>query len=88
MSAPAERRKGGELARLAGMWSNEEAFWDWVAIIQENPCHGAADAAAFIKAVCGVSSRALLDHDATAKAKFLQHIRAPYAKYRASVGCV
>jgi hypothetical protein len=82
------RLKGGELAKLAGMWSNEQAFWDWVALIQENPCHGPQDAAGFIRAVCGVNSRALLDHDAAARAKFDQHIRKPYAKYRASVGCI
>jgi hypothetical protein len=82
------RLKGGELAKLAGMWSNDQAFWDWVALIQENPCHGPQDAAGFIRAVCGVNSRAMLDHDAAARAKFDQHIRKPYAKYRASVGCV
>lgn len=82
------RAKGGELAKLAGMWSNERAFWEWVESIQSNPCHGAESAAAFIRAVCGVKSRAQLDHDAAARAKFDQHIRKPYAKYRASVGCV
>jgi hypothetical protein len=82
-----QRPKGGELAKLAGLWSGEQAFWDWIAIIQENPCHCADDAAAFIRAVCGVESRALLDHVPAAKAKFHQHIRTPYSKYRASVGC-
>ncbi|WNC90939.1 hypothetical protein RI103_06200 [Paraburkholderia sp. FT54] len=88
MSARAERRKGGELAKLAGMWSNEQAFWDWVGLIQENPCNGPTMAASFIRAVCGVASRADLDHDAAARARFDQHIRKPYAKYRASAGCV
>jgi urease accessory protein UreF len=83
-----ERSKGGELAKLAGMWSNERAFWDWVETIQANPCHDAAAAAAFIRAVCGVESRAMLDHDAAARAKFNEHIRKPYARFRASVGCV
>jgi len=88
VNAPAQRLKGGELAKLAGMWSNEQAFWDWIAVIQENPCHGSADAAAFIRAVCGVDSRAQIDHDAAARAKFDRHIRKPYAEYRRSAGCV
>lgn len=88
MNTTTQRPKGGELAKLAGMWSNEQAFWDWVESIQANPCHGAEDAAAFIRAVCGVDSRAQLDHDAAARAKFDRHIRKPYAKYRASAGCV
>ncbi|MBB5462891.1 hypothetical protein [Paraburkholderia sp. Cpub6] len=83
-----QRPKGGELAKLAGMWSNEQPFRDWVESIQANPCHGAEGAAAFIRAVCGVDSRAQLDHDAAARAKFDHHIRKPYARYRASVGCV
>lgn len=82
------RAKGGELARLAGIWSNEQSFWDWVEMIQANPCHGEEAAAAFIYAVCGIESRAQLDHDAVARGKFDQLIRKPYAKYRASVGCV
>jgi hypothetical protein len=83
-----QRPKGGELAKLAGIWSDEQAFWEWVEAIQENPCHNSNHAAAFIRAVCGVSSRAWLDHDAAARARFDQHIRKPYAKYRASAGCV
>lgn len=88
MSAPVERRKGGELAKLAGMWSNEQAFWDWVGLIQENPCNGATMAAQFIRAVCGIASRADLDHDAAARGRFDQHIRKPFSKYRASLDCV
>lgn len=83
-----QAEKGGAVARLAGLWSNERAFWDWVEMIQSNPCHGAEGAAAFIRAVCGIESRAQLDHDAVARAKFDQLIRKPYAKYRASAGCV
>lgn len=88
MSAATGNLKGGELAKLAGRWSNEQSFWDWVSFIQENPCSGEKGAAAFIYAVCGITSRAHLDHDAAARARFDQHIRKPYAKYRASVGCV
>jgi hypothetical protein len=87
-TATTQRPKGGELAKLAGQWSGEDAFREWVETIQANPCHDAAGAAAFIRAVCGVESRAMLDHDAVARAKFNEHIRKPYARYRASVGCV
>ncbi|MFP4895600.1 hypothetical protein [Paraburkholderia sp. EG304] len=88
MSTTTQRPKGGELAKLAGRWCGERAFREWVETIQANPCNNAAGAAAFVRAVCGIGSRAQLDHDAAARAKFDQHIRKPYAKYRASVGCV
>lgn len=88
MKKTASGVKGGELAKLAGIWSNEQAFWDWVGIIQDNPCHDATEAACFIRAVCGVASRAYLDHDAAARARFNQHIRKPYSLYRASAGCI
>lgn len=79
--------KGGALARLAGMWSSEPAFLEWLSVINE-PARSADDAAAFIRRKCGIESRAQLDHDPQAKARFDRYVRGPYAKYRVAVGCV
>ncbi|MCW3583947.1 hypothetical protein [Burkholderia cenocepacia] len=77
--------KGGPLARLAGLWANEPAFLDWMRSIGQ-PANTPADAAEFIRARCGVESRALLDHDLRAKAKFERYFRGPYSKHRAAAG--
>ena len=77
------RVKGGPLARLAGQWANEPAFLEWMRSTNQtaNTPHYAAE---FIRARCCVESRAQLDHDEQAKARFDQYIRGPYAKYRAA----
>lgn len=85
--AAANRKKGGALARLAGMWANEPAFLEWLSVLGE-PARSSEDAAAFIRRACAVESRAQLDHDLAAKARFDRFVREPYAKYRAAVGCV
>ncbi|MDN7763001.1 MULTISPECIES: hypothetical protein [Burkholderia cepacia complex] len=79
----AQHPKGGALARLAGLWANEPAFLDWMQSIGQ-PANTPADAAEFIRARCGVESRAFLDHDARAKSRFDQYIRGPYSKHRAA----
>lgn len=81
-----QRQKGGPLARLAGMWANEPAFLEWMWSINQ-PANTPQDAAEFIRARSAVESRALLDHDANAKARFDRYIRGPYSKYRAAAGC-
>ncbi|MGU7784899.1 hypothetical protein [Burkholderia sp. PU8-34] len=79
------RAKGGPLARLAGMWANEPTFLEWMRSAGQ-PANAPADAAEFMRARCCIESRAQLDHDPKARARFDQHIRGPYSKYRASAG--
>ncbi|VWD12484.1 hypothetical protein BLA18628_03303 [Burkholderia aenigmatica] len=77
--------KGGPVARLSGLWANEPAFLEWMRSIGQ-PANTPLDAAEFIRARCRVESRAELDHDPRAKARFDQYVRGPYAKYRAAAG--
>ncbi|OUL79882.1 hypothetical protein [Paraburkholderia hospita] len=77
------RAKGGPLARLAGMWANEPSFIEWMRSTNQ-PANTPQDAAEFIRARCCVESRAQLDHDAAAKARFERYVRVPYSKYRAT----
>lgn len=81
----ASHPKGGPLAKLAGLWANEPAFLEWMRSIGQ-PANTAIDAAEFVRARCCIESRAQLDHDARAKARFEQYVRGPYAKYRAAAG--
>lgn len=66
------------------MWANEAAFLDWMRA-QGQPANAPTDAAEFIRARCCIKSRAQLDHDPEARARFNLYVREPYAKYRAEV---
>ena len=83
MQAPV---KGGPLANLAGRWANEPMFLEWMRSTNQ-PANTPLDAAEFIRARCCVESRAQLDHDAEAKARFERHVRGTYSKYRAASRC-
>jgi hypothetical protein len=61
-----QEAKGGKLAQRAGILCNEGAF---KVFCKEE--HGCDDPAEAIYAVCGVTSRAHLDHDETAGRAFL-----------------
>ncbi|ACR15008.1 hypothetical protein BcepIL02_gp15 [Burkholderia phage BcepIL02] len=81
--APApERPKGGALARLAGMWCNDEEFWTWVRSLGQH-CESADDAARFVRHTCGgIESRAELDSNAVAEGLFQERIRSPFMLWR------
>ena len=66
---------GGPLARLAGQWCADPVFREWLGAFDES------HAAAYIKKVCGVASRRLLDHDVDAADKFHAYVRGPYMDY-------
>ncbi len=88
-----EKPKGGPLAELAGMWSKDERFWEWMTMQQLPPTGGewrlinneGAARSAILK-VCEIQSRRELDHDARARRVFEEVIRRPYANYLARLG--
>lgn len=78
----ADKPKGGQLAKLAGMWCAEPSFWDWLNtsnkwLLTEN----ALDAKYFIYDTCKIDSRAELDNNPEAAEKFHNLIRIPYSEY-------
>ncbi|MPW16923.1 hypothetical protein GCT13_08260 [Paraburkholderia sp. CNPSo 3157] len=77
------RVKGGPLSNLAGQWSGEPMFLEWMRSINQ-PANTPRDAAEFIRARCCIESRAQLDHSAEAKARFDRYVRGPYSKYRSA----
>lgn len=74
----ASEPKGGELAKLAGRLCEDPDFLFWADV-------GNSEAAAqWIRSLCGVSSRAMLDHDLRAAAIFHQEIRKPFREWAES----
>ena len=74
----AQKPKGGELSRLAGMWCNDPQFRYWLF----GDLNGSADeAAAEIRIRCDIASRADLDHDEAAAAIFHREIRVPFSEW-------
>jgi len=88
----AEPLKGGELSKWVAMRCNEPAFQAWIRLRHPNLWDAAplADdnemAAAVVRGVCGVQSRAHLDHDDAAAQRFHECIRKPYADHVAKRG--
>lgn len=63
--------KGGKLSQTAAIMCGEKAFWQFAEVDNQQ------DAAAWLRKGCGVESRAHLDHDNEAAARF-REIRQSY----------
>lgn len=75
---PKAELKGGELARLAGIFCNDEHFKLWCILT-----HG-KDALETIYELCGIQSRVELDHNDKAAEKFHDEIRIPFLSWKES----
>lgn len=84
LEAAPQAAKGGERARWVGMRCQEPAFQRWLQgafPAQWEAAHGTTPAlwaASTVRAVCSIDSRAELDSDATAAARFDLLIRKPF----------
>jgi hypothetical protein len=75
----ADTPKGGQLAKLAGMWCADEQFLKWIRLQYPDQVIKTSDEiAAIIRAVCLVDSRAELDHNEAAAQLFHTEFRLPY----------
>ncbi len=81
-----EKPKGGPLARLAAMWCADSRFQSWLAHAHAAEWHAlnlgypaAETAAAAVRMICGITSRADLDNNQKAARVFNERIRAPYS---------
>jgi hypothetical protein len=83
-----EKPKGGPLSKLAAMWCNQPEFWAWLETDDENAAHSEFGATMCVYALCGIESRAELDHDEIAAEKFHRLIRGPYSKYLQARGAI
>jgi hypothetical protein len=78
--------KGGEWAKLAGMWCTDPDFRAWANSLYTDKVHNDIEAAELIRDECGIKSRAELDHDAGALRRFNERIRYPFMKYMQARG--
>ncbi|GAA2887667.1 hypothetical protein GGQ99_004724 [Aminobacter niigataensis] len=63
---PKPERKGGPLARSAAIIGSEKGFWTFAKQKRGVDIASAEEAGAWLRKVCGIESRADLDHDARA----------------------
>lgn len=68
-------KKGGELAKLAGILCNSPDFINWLG------CDTADEARAQICTDCEIDSRRELDHDSIAAKRFHMQYREPFVAY-------
>ncbi|MFM0503937.1 hypothetical protein [Paraburkholderia caffeinilytica] len=80
-----EKPKGGELARMAGVLCQDVEFR---VFMSAQGWHAGNDqeAAETIRQMCGVTTRAELDHNADAATVFHRVIRGPWVKWKAARG--
>ena len=84
--APPAPQKGGQLSILAARWCRDPEFQDWLSSnfadnTREAWTGDETAAAVQVRSICGVTSRAELDHDYMAAARFEAHIRRPYMEH-------
>lgn len=83
-----EKPKGGPIAKLAGIWSADPEFWAWLKSEHQHQEWNAETSAEYIRGLCGIESRAELDHNPEAEALFHTYIRANFSKYLIARGIV
>jgi len=83
-----EKPKVGPLAKLAGIWCADPEFWAWLKSEHPHQEWNAETSAEYIRGLCGIESRAELDHDPEAEALFHTYIRANFSKYLIARGIV
>ena len=76
-----ERDKGGALAKLAGMWCADPRFWEWLNSDGERHIGSETEAAEYVRTICGVQSRADIDHNPQAEKIFHNQIRLPFGDF-------
>lgn len=84
-----EKPRGGALAKLAGVWCQKPEFVEWLKTVYPAAFWSAEKthkpdpetAAQVIRVMCEVKSRADLDNDEKAAARFDRAFRKPFSKY-------
>jgi len=85
-----QQPKGGEWAKLAGMWCADPEFWLFLNHTYPNDdrVENDKEAALSLRVHCDIGSRAELDHDPAALDLFNLKIRRPYMKWMQARGIV
>ena len=83
---PKQEHKGGEWAKLAGMWCADPDFWAWLNETFNLYVQIPMQAANVLRDRCEIESRAELDNDPEALKRFNERIRHPFMKYMQARG--
>lgn len=78
--SPEPAAKGGAIAKWCALRENDENFKRWLSLAYPTYLGPVAE---IIRDVCGVKSRAELDNDREAAARFHRQIRLPYQEWAA-----
>lgn len=73
----ADEQKGGALAKLAGMWCRQADFLLFLESMGRGTGNGETSDE-YVREICGIDSRAELDHNPEAARIFNERIRQPY----------
>lgn len=84
--AGAAQTKGGEWAKLAGMWCADKDFWVFWRSHFGDSITDPQMAAINLRELLCIESRAELDHDANALKRFNEYVRYPFMKYMTARG--
>ena len=86
--AEPEKPKGGEWAKLAGMWCADPDFHAFLnqTYPEDTPVESASDAAMAVRVYCEIESRAELDQNPKALHLFHTHFRLPFMKWMQARG--
>lgn len=82
-------RKGAALSRAAAMMCNGAKFQRWVVSrigAAPDGVSASQHAAQYVRHVCGITSRAQLDHNAQAAVLFHEALRKPFVKWSGIYG--
>ena len=91
VAEPKEKeRKGGEWAKLAGMWCADPEFWTFLnhQFPNDDRVENDKEAALAVRVYCDIGSRAELDHEPAALERFNVKIRRPFMRWMQARGIV
>jgi hypothetical protein len=77
----ADKPKGGFLSQWLALRCKEQGFWDFVEAKGYAPVNSEQDCNDAVKLFLGIESKAELDNDKEAEARFHSMIRLPYAEW-------
>ena len=79
-----DKPKGGVWSQWLALRCNEPEFQDWLASCWPAIWSACGDPAETVRRICEVNSRADIDNDPEAQARFQERIRGPWAKHYGS----
>lgn len=77
----ADKPKGGAWSQWLAVRCDEDAFRAWLLATYPDECRIATTFAEATRRICDVQSRAEIDNDPAAQARFQERIRGPWSKF-------